>query len=146
MAGCVVPDTYASNTAGADALESWRLHEGVGGLRSGMIDLNGDGVDEYVVLATDQGYCGSGGCTVFVLSADAGVLRTVSRSTITRGPIRALTTTTRGWRDLVVRVGGGGVETHDVVLRWTGNGYPANPSLAPLSSGRSAGETVVLPD
>lgn len=144
VAGCVVPHTPAPIASRPGALESWRIHEGFGELRSGTIDLNGNGVDEYVVRATDQDYCGSGGCTFFVLSAKAGGLRTVSRSTVTREPIRALSTTTHGWRDLIVRVGGGGIETHDVILRWTGKGYPANPSLAPPYSGPSAGEMVVL--
>lgn len=144
--GCAPFTPDAQMVSSLAALDVWQLEEGIDAVRAAAIDLNGTGGDEYVVLASDPRYCGSGGCALFVLSAEGGPLRTISRSTITRPPIRALATRTLGWRDLVVRIGGGGMATRDVVLRWNGQSYPLNPSLAPTQEEPSPGETVLGPD
>lgn len=94
-------------------------------------DLNDDGVPEEVVYLTSPGYCGTGGCTLLILQRSPSGLQLVSRTTIVRPPIRLLPTRTKGWRDLVVKVAGGGGPTREVRLRFDGGGYPLNPSLQP---------------
>jgi hypothetical protein len=95
-------------------------------------DLNGDGRAEALVYVTDQSYCGSGGCTLLVLSPQGRSFRVVMRSTVTRLPISLLPTSTYGWRDIGVTVAGGGINRPDVArLRFNGNRYPGNPTVPP---------------
>lgn len=95
-------------------------------------DLNGDGRPETFVYVTDQSYCGSGGCTLVVLSPRSGTYRVVLRSTVTQLPISVLPTSTRGWRDVGVTVAGGGItRPHMARLRFNGSHYPGNPTVAP---------------
>jgi hypothetical protein len=71
----------------------------------------------------------------------------MARTTITRPPIRVLRTTTQGWRDIAVRVEGGGIlPGYEAVLRFNGAGYPSNPSLAPRAQERPAGAVVIAVD
>jgi hypothetical protein len=51
---------------------------------------------------------------------------------VTRPPIVVASTTTQGWRDLVVRVSGGSIiPGYDALLRFDGRTYPANPTVPP---------------
>jgi len=107
-------------------------------------DLNGDGQAEQFIYATDSSYCGSGGCTLFVLQRQPVGYRIVLRSTVTRLPIRLLSTSSHGWRDLAVGVAGGGVRSGTARLRFEGNKYPGNPTLAPrLGPGSGLGPIVI---
>jgi hypothetical protein len=76
--------------------------------------------------------CGSGGCDTFVFAQEGSGLRLVSRTSVTRPPIVVASTTTQGWRDLVVRVSGGGIiPGYDARLQFDGRTYPANPTVPP---------------
>ena len=95
-------------------------------------DLNGDGRSETFVYVTDQGYCGSGGCTLVVLSPQGRSYRVVLRSTSTQLPIRLLSTSTHGWLDVGVTVAGGGITPrYTARLRYNGTRYPSNPTVLP---------------
>jgi uncharacterized protein len=48
---------------------------------------------------------------------------------VTNTPIGIATTTTEGWRNLIVRVRGGGTRARDVELRFDGRSYPSNPTV-----------------
>lgn len=97
-------------------------------------DLNGDGRKEVFVYITDQDSCGSGGCTLLVLSPRRNGFRAVARTTITQLPITLLPTSTRGWRDIGVSVAGGGItRPYMARLRYNGRRYPDNPTLLPHS-------------
>lgn len=96
-----------------------------------FVDLNNDGVDDALVLLTGSDWCGSGGCTLLVLTGQieplqAGLVtyKVVSKSTVTRSPIRVSESVTGGWRDLIVHSGGA-----DKWLPFNGQRYPANPSV-----------------
>jgi hypothetical protein len=93
-----------------------------------------------------RSWCGSGGCTMLILTPTANGWRNVARTTITSAPIRLLSTRNRGWRDVAVRVAGGGIPAREVVLRFNGRGYPGNPSLVAASRGRAAPGRVVISD
>lgn len=95
-------------------------------------DLNGDSRSEAFIYVTDPSYCGTGGCTLVVLSPQGRGYRLVLRSTVTQLPIRLLPTSTRGWRDVGVTVAGGGITRPYVArLRFNGSRYPSNPTVSP---------------
>ena len=95
-------------------------------------DLNGDGRKESFIYITDPNYCGSGGCTLVILSPVKSGYRVVMHSTVTQLPIRLLTTSSHGWRDIGVTVQGGGItHPYEARLRFDGRRYPSNPTVPP---------------
>ena len=102
--------------------------------RYAFVDLNGDLVQEAVVLIAGPGYCGSGGCTLVVMKREDDRLKVFSSSTITREPICIAAEDRQGWKSLVVTVGGGGGPDGQAVLRFDGSRYPMNPSMQPLAT------------
>ena len=71
--------------------------------------LSGDTIPEAIVYLTSGGWCGSGGCTLLILAQQGPAFAVVTKATVTRLPIRTLTTKSHGWLDLGVRVQGGGI-------------------------------------
>jgi hypothetical protein len=56
-----------------------------------------------------------------------------------------LETTTNGWRDISVRVAGGGiVPGYEAILPFNGKTYPGNPSVAPARRARGTSPGKVL--
>lgn len=109
-------------------------------------DLDGDGTPEAIVYLVGSSWCGSGGCNTLILTRDAGSWRIVTEITITRLPVRVLTTTSHGWRSLGVWVQGGGIQPgYEAELRFDGTSYPRNPSVPPArhSEGNAAGEVLI---
>lgn len=110
-----------------------------------LVDLNGDSLPEALIYAmsTSAGgrqsdLCGSGGCTLYVLSLTPTGYRRISNISITHPPIRVLSTTTRGWRDLGVNVAGGGItKGYEARLRFDGRSYPTNPTVSPAVRSRT---------
>jgi hypothetical protein len=95
-------------------------------------DLNGDGREENLIYITDPKYCGSGGCTLVVLTPVKSGYRVVMHSTVTQLPIRLLTSSSHGWRDIGVTVQGGGIiHPYEARLRFNGRRYPSNPTVPP---------------
>ena len=109
-------------------------------------DLNGDGKPEAIVHLTSNEWCGSGGCTTLVLVPDDDSWRVLSEISISRPPIRVLSTKSNGWRSIGVWVQGGGIQIgYEAELRFDGKKYPANPSVAPARPivGKIEGEVVI---
>lgn len=97
-----------------------------------LVDLNGDGVREAIVRIVDSQVCGSGGCSLYILARQGSHYRLVSWTTITRPPIRVLTTRSHGWRDIAVFVQGGGIiPGYEARLSFDGKAYPMNPTMPP---------------
>lgn len=95
-------------------------------------DLNGDRTPEAIVYLISNGWCGSGGCTMLILARDGATWRVVTQVTITRPPIRVLTSTSHGWHNISVWVRGGGIlPGYEAELRFDGKTYPSNPSMPP---------------
>jgi hypothetical protein len=118
-----------------------------------LADLNGDGHPEalvYAIASTDGGgqadFCGSGGCWLYVLALRPTGYRRISAISITRPPIRVLSSVSHGWHDLSVLVAGGGIlPGYRARLRFDGKTYPLNPGMAPAQpiKGRERGRTVI---
>ena len=95
-----------------------------------LVDLDGDGQPDAVVLLRGPMWCGSGGCTMLVFRGTANGFQLVSKSTITGEPIEVLPGVTLGWRTLIVNTGGIG----PVVMQFNGTQYPGNPSMQPKAT------------
>jgi hypothetical protein len=116
-----------------------------------LTDLDNDRRPEALVYAMDHGngrgggLCGSGGCELYVLSLKARPYRVITNISLTRPPIRVLATMAHGWRDLAVRVAGGGiVPGYEARLRFNGRTYPENPTVSPATHlGRPSGKVVI---
>lgn len=109
-------------------------------------DLDGDGSDEVLAYAYGATVCGSGGCNLVVLTRDGDTYRPVAQTSVTQEPIRLLATSTSGWKDLSVGVGGGGLEAGQVKLQFNGKAYPSNPTVLPPSAKVGATEGTALID
>ena len=123
---------WLQNEAGADAL-----------YRSGNVDLDGDGIDEVLFYVGGPGRCGSGGCDLYVLRNTTDGIAVIARTSVTQLPIGVLDTRHHGMRDIVVSVGGGGIPYGYRVLRFDGQTYPGNPTVAPAEPIDTIGTPVI---
>jgi hypothetical protein len=113
-------------------------NEGTTRYLSAFVDLKDNGTQEVIVYVTGRSWCGSGGCNMLILAPRASTYKVITHTTITRPPIRVLTTKSNGWHDISVRVVGGGIiDGYDAKLSFDGRKYPSNPFVPP---GRRVGE------
>lgn len=110
------------------------------------VSLRDDDTRYVIVYLTEDGWCGSGGCTTLILERNGFNYRVVTKVTVSRPPVRVLNTKTNGWHDISVVVQGGGiVQSYEAKLSFNGKSYPVNPTVPPaqpLTTG-TAGEVVV---
>lgn len=84
-------------------------------------DLNNDGKDEYFVGFSNPYFCGTGGCSGYILNNDGSLL---NKFTVTDFPIFVTTNASEKFQDLIM--GSKGV-FYDIKMK---NGkYPSNPSV-----------------
>lgn len=103
--------------------------------QSGQADLNGDGEPEIFVMFQGGLFCGSGGCTSYLLDADGDIL---NRMTVVKPPVLLAETSQNGWRDFIVWSNGAyRLMSHD------SQSYPSNPSLQPVVE-RDIGERTAM--
>jgi hypothetical protein len=96
------------------------------------VELCGAPATHTLVYVTGPSWCGTGGCTLLVVTRERDSFRVVARVTLVRPPIRALASTSNGCRDLGVWVQGGGIQPgYEAALRFDGARYPGNPTVAP---------------
>ena len=89
-----------------------------------LIDLNNDGVEDALVLLQGRSWCGSDGCPMLVLQGEGASYRIVSKSSVTREPLRMAESSSNGWRDLIVHSDGS-----EKLLQFNDHAYPTNPSM-----------------
>jgi hypothetical protein len=94
-------------------------------------DLDGDGKHEIIVHVVSPMLCGTGGCNTLVLTPTEAGYRLVTEISVSRPPIQVSSRSSNGWRNLIVRVAGGGVAAHSSELHFDGTSYPENPSVPP---------------
>jgi len=108
-------------------------------------DLDGDGTADVLALMNGKsGYCGSGGCTLFILRDRAGGLTKVAAVKIVNRPVYLRKTSHHGWRDLLVAVRGGGATPGLASLAFDGTTYPVAPGEA--GAEKQDGDTVLFAD
>ncbi len=110
------------------ALSAWARQPNPPSYEFAIEDLNADGKKDALVLLTGN-FCGSGGCTLLILQGQSEGYKVVSASTVTRKPIALLSASNFGWRALAVTIGGGGMPSSQVLMRFNGKRYPQNPTL-----------------
>ncbi|GMQ25295.1 hypothetical protein Aoki45_19770 [Algoriphagus sp. oki45] len=85
-----------------------------------QVDLNGDGDQEILVGMTGPFFCGSGGCTVLLLTSHGDV---ITRFSVVKYPAYLDDESSNGWKNLILYSGGA-----NRVAQFDGTSYPANPS------------------
>ena len=111
-----------------------------------FVDLKDDGRKEAVVYLTGRGWCGSGGCVMLILAPEGKTYKVITKTTVTRLPVRVLKTKSNGWHDISVVVAGGGIPLgYEAILSFDGKTYPTNPTVPPArpSDGKAPGEIVI---
>nr|MCU0256121.1 META domain-containing protein [Vicinamibacterales bacterium] len=111
----------------------------------GRADLNGDGRDEVFVYLLGSFFCGSGGCTLLLLSADdQGGYALVDEFPISRLPLIVAPARSNGWHDLIRPESGGGARASYVRHVFDGSHYVEHERLpadeAPEGTRYLAGE------
>ena len=100
-----------------------------------LTDLNGDRQVEAMVLMTGRDWGGTGGQTMFIFRGVPKGFVFISKMTGIRAPMPGAfcitNDRTNGWRDLCVRVSGGGAKAKFVRMHFDGTRYPLNPSVQP---------------
>lgn len=87
-------------------------------------NLNKEPEKEIFVGLTGANFCGSGGCTVLLLTAKGDL---ITRFTVTGSPILIADTKTKGWNDLILHS-----DNKDHLIKFDGKTYPSNPSTQPV--------------
>ncbi|RIA55315.1 hypothetical protein [Dichotomicrobium thermohalophilum] len=100
-------------------------------VKTAGVDLTGDGQPEALVLFTGADWCVTTGCSFIVFRESETGYEAVSRTTRVRGPVKVGPGSNAGWRDLIVKTGGGAAPIRFVRLGFSGNGYPRNALLQP---------------
>ena len=112
----------------------------------GYADIGGDEREEALVYLADPDRCGSGGCSLIILTPSGTSWRKLGQTTVTRLPVHRLRTRRDGWNDLAVGVGGGGGPSGIALLRFEGGRYPSNPSLQPILNRLPEGARLLIAD
>jgi hypothetical protein len=95
-------------------------------------DLNDDGRDETIVHIAGPMVCGTGGCVTAVFTQGPAGPELVAWISVNRPPVIVAESSSNGWRDLIVRVSGGGIiPGYAARLRYDGKTYPSNPTVLP---------------
>ncbi|HEY9228197.1 MAG TPA: hypothetical protein VIP11_16190 [Gemmatimonadaceae bacterium] len=88
-------------------------------------DLDGDGIDDAVVLVRGVSWCVYGsGCTLLVFQGTKSGFRFVSKTILSEGPVLVSPVKANGWKSLIVW----NPPAFDRLLRFDGQGYPASAS------------------
>lgn len=90
------------------------------------IDLNDDGKEETIVYLIGGYVSGSGGTTVLLLDEN---MKLKQEFTLMNNPILISNEKTKGFKNIIVPVYGGGEKFHFAELKYDGESYPSNPSM-----------------
>lgn len=86
-------------------------------------DLNDDGNKEIFVGVTGPYFCGSGGCSPFLLDNQGNI---ITHFSVSDYPIVVDNNKSNGWKNLFIRSG-----KKDRIVKFDGKKYPSNPSVLP---------------
>ena len=109
-------------------------------------DLDGDGADEAIVHVVSSYFCGTGGCNTLVLTPAGPMWSKVAEISVSRTPVTVLDSSTNGWKDITVAVGGGGGASGNALLKFDGTAYPDNPTVEPATMTEETGTVLLAED
>ncbi|MBE8725865.1 hypothetical protein [Flavobacterium hungaricum] len=101
-------------------------------------DLNNDKKDDYFVGFSNSYFCGSGGCSGFILNNDGSL---INKFSVTDFPILVTTTSSEKFYDLLMKSGG----LYHLVKMKEGK-YPSNPSIEEKWKGEAPKESIKVLD
>ena len=101
-------------------------------------DLNNDKKEEYFVGFSNSYFCGSGGCSGYILNNDGSLINSF---TITDFPIYITTSSTEKFYDLIFETGG-----KFYIVKMKDGKYPSNPSVQKELTGRAPKENTKVLD
>lgn len=107
-------------------------------------DLDGDGANEAIVHVLSPYVCGTGGCNTLVLTQAGPMWRKLGDISVLRTPIMVMDTSSNGWKDLTVAIGGGGGPSGNALLKFDGEAYPGNPTVPPAKLTDAKGTVLIV--
>lgn len=96
-------------------------------------DINGDGLRDALVLfdIPHRHWCGRGGCTLVIFSANREGFSLLSKTINIRGPVILSPKMTLGFHDIIVRLSGMDYNDQTIRLVFDGKSYPPNAAQRP---------------
>lgn len=101
-------------------------------------DLNNDAKKEVFVYLNSTYFCGSGGCTILLLSDE---LKLITKFTVTNPPIFVQPSETKEWKTLFIKSEGEWKE-----LSFEEGTYPSNPTLVKRASNKPSDQAEIIFD
>lgn len=101
-------------------------------------DLNNDKKNEYFVGFSNSYFCGSGGCSGYILNNDGSL---INRFTVTDFPILVTTKKTENFYDLIMKSG-----SQSYLVKMKNEKYPSNPSVLEKWKGKIPEESTAVLD
>lgn len=95
------------------------------------VDLNGDGKPEIFAYLVGTYFCGTGGCSAAIFKEKNDNYQLLARFSVVNNPIIISENKTKGYKDIIMNVYGGGIEPFFARLKYNGTTYPSNPSIQP---------------
>lgn len=95
------------------------------------VDLNEDGKPEIFAYLVGSLVCGTGGCSAVIFKQENKQYTVLSKFTLVNNPVIISNSKTKGYRDIIMNVSGGGIESFSALIRYDGTTYPSNPSIQP---------------
>lgn len=95
------------------------------------VDLNEDGNPEIFAYLVGLPVCGTGGCSAAIFKQENEKYTLLSRFTLVNNPVIISNSKTKGYRDIIMHVYGGGIESFFAWIKYDGKTYPSNPSIQP---------------
>lgn len=95
------------------------------------VDLNEDGNPEIFAYVVGLPVCGTGGCSAVIFKQENEEYTLLSQFTLVNNPVIISNSKTKGYRDIIMHVSGGGIESFFAWIKYDGTTYPSNPSIQP---------------
>lgn len=92
-----------------------------------LFDLNQDGSHEIFVGLTSSFFCGSGGCTILLVTGQGDL---ITKFTVVDYPLYVDPNRSNGWNNLVMYSG-----KQNRLVKFNGQKYPSNPSILEVYTG-----------
>ena len=111
-----------------------------------FVDLKNDGTKEAIVYLSSSSWCGTGSCTLLIMTPETNSYTLISKIPAVRPPIKILATITKGWHDISAFVVGGGIlSSYDAKISFDGSSYSDHASISPAHRmhGKSKGKVVI---